>query len=136
MFGIGWGLLSVLRLNWAAASLSYLAILANIFLSLGWMPASASTGEQGLSIIICTAAGPAHLIIGADGKPVPQRDQPHDHQCCPCGGARHFAPLPILFASLSPANDEGTTVFRALLQGQFVSLALTPHSARAPPSLA
>jgi hypothetical protein len=45
----------------------------------GWIPALASTPEQGLSIIICTSTGPTQLVIGSDGQPVHQQGQTHDH---------------------------------------------------------
>jgi hypothetical protein len=111
---------------------AFLAILANALIS-GWIPALASTPEQGLSIIICTSTGPTQLVIDSDGQPVHQQGQTHDHQCCPCGSARHFSPPTNVVALLLPANTEPTTISWTPAEGGFIAFVLAPHSPRAPP---
>ena len=126
-------LLSWLRLNNAAIMAAFLAVLANVFVAIGWMPASAQ--GDGLSMIICTSMGPSQVAIGADEQPTPHQGQTHDHQCCPCGSGRNVAPPVNALALLILPNTEPPIIVWAPVEAPFVSFVLTPHSPRAPPVL-
>jgi hypothetical protein len=131
--------LSRLRLSKGAAVVALFAILAHAILPVGWMPAFAASQSQGSWIIICTSAGITHVQVGPDGQPLGQpasQEAGHNHQCCPCTGSPQLAP-PRNVSAVFPPSAIGQTAAVSGPEQRSPSLCVhSPHSPRAPPSLA
>jgi len=132
----GLRILPALRLSKAAALLTLFAILCRAVIPAGWMPVFASTSGQGFSIIICTAAGPSHLLLdanGVPGKPAPGDDSSQEHQLCPFAAAPVLAPPANLVVILVPQFESRPIVLAELGNPRAGDQHYVPHSSRAPP---
>jgi hypothetical protein len=123
-----------LTLRTAAASLAIVATLMRAVLPDGWMPRAA---QDGVSLVICTMTGPAHIVLGTDGKPIKQQPTTPERErhldTCPFAAAVHWA-APTSVFHLVPLALLGVTVDHAPTQTAIdTPTRLGPQSPRAPP---
>ena len=121
----------------ATVALALAAMLFRGVLPVGWMPADAR--DSGTPIVICTVSGPVHLHLGNDGRPLEKKTSHNDGgraEMCPFAGAPQLATL------AAPAAAPGAIIVAARVPSPARAdtrrdrARFSPHSPRAPPSLA
>jgi hypothetical protein len=99
-----WSRMVHLKFN-ALTILLLAAFMLRALIPSGWMP-QASNGD-GVTLVICTAAGMKQIVLGPDGEPVD--DAPNaTHEPCPFAAWAKFPP-PLLAVSLAPHLSLGSS---------------------------
>lgn len=70
------------------------AVVLRALIPVGFMPDFGAAAKGVFKVVICTAAGSKHVMLDADGKPLPdQKSQHHDQPCAFAGLAAVAVPV-------------------------------------------
>jgi hypothetical protein len=116
-------------------SLLILALTMRGLIAVGYMLAEASTGDGGMTVIICTEHGPQALNISPDGDPLPDKTQPGAANTCPYAATGYFTFNASAEIALASTVEYGKITFR--IARSLFKLTPLPGavSARGPPSV-
>ncbi|MCE9520973.1 MAG: hypothetical protein K8S25_00910 [Alphaproteobacteria bacterium] len=118
-----------------AAIFALTALMLRAFVPVGWMP-SAQAFTGGAPIVVCTLTGEKHIVLDADGKPLPdgqQQESDSDQAPCAFAAVASLAP-PAATIAIVPTLTEASS---AVAFDRIVAARPAPKTAwqsRAPPS--